>query len=319
MTGAAHDLRVVALGGGHGLAVSLRALRRLTPRLTAVVTVADDGGSSGRLRDEFGVLPPGDMRMALAALCDEQDWGQTWARVVQHRFAGDGALRGHSVGNLLIAALWEETGDIVAGLDWLGALLRVHGRVLPCSNVPLEVVADIERGGVIEEIRGQVAVATATGRVLSLRLEPLDPPACPEALRAIEEADAIVLGPGSWYTSVLTHLAIPQLRDAIVASPCRKVVILNRESQVGETEGFTPQAHLDVLAKAAPGLVVDAVIADPADVADVTALEEACERVGARSVRMPVAGGPGVHDPDLLALALRRILTDSPRETTHST
>ena len=123
--------RVVALGGGHGLSASLSALRRVTRELTAVVTVADDGGSSGRLRREFGVLPPGDLRMALAALCGDDAWGTTWSRVVQHRFTGDGELHGHAVGNLLIVALWELLGDPFRALDWVGRLLGAHGRVLP--------------------------------------------------------------------------------------------------------------------------------------------------------------------------------------------
>ena len=137
-------LKVVALGGGHGLAASLSALRRVTDDVTAIVTVADDGGSSGRLRQEFGVLPPGDLRMALAALCGDDDWGETWARVVQHRFGGDGELAGHSLGNLLIAGLWDLLGDPVAGLDWVGRLLRVTGRVLPMAAVPLDIVASVE-------------------------------------------------------------------------------------------------------------------------------------------------------------------------------
>ena len=137
-------MKVVALGGGHGLAASLAALRRVTRDITAVVTVADDGGSSGRLRREFGVLPPGDLRMALAALCGDDDWGTTWSKVVQHRFGGDGELGGHAVGNLLIAALWDLLGDPVAGLDWVGRLLRTAGRVLPMAAVPLDIVAEVE-------------------------------------------------------------------------------------------------------------------------------------------------------------------------------
>src|SRR5690242_8877503 len=133
--------RAVALGGGHGLAASLSALRRVTGDLTAIVTVADDGGSSGRLRRDFGVLPPGDLRMALAALCGDDDWGTTWSHVVQHRFGGSGELAGHSLGNLLIAGLWDLLGDPVAGLDWVGRLLRVTGRVLPMAAVPLDIVA----------------------------------------------------------------------------------------------------------------------------------------------------------------------------------
>ncbi|HLL62395.1 MAG TPA: 2-phospho-L-lactate transferase CofD family protein, partial [Propionibacteriaceae bacterium] len=133
--------RVVAFGGGHGLAASLSALRRITDRLTAIVTVADDGGSSGRLRAELNCLPPGDLRMALAALCGDDESGRTWADVLQYRFAGDGALSGHAIGNLLIAGLWERLGDPVAGLDMVARLLGAEGRVLPMASVPLEIEA----------------------------------------------------------------------------------------------------------------------------------------------------------------------------------
>ena len=129
---------VVALGGGHGLSATLQALRRVTPHLTAVVGVSDDGGSSGRLREEFGIVPPGDLRMALAALCGDDTWGSTWARVLQHRFASKGELDGHSLGNLLITALWEETDDLVEGLDWVARLLDAKGKVLPlCIELSL--------------------------------------------------------------------------------------------------------------------------------------------------------------------------------------
>ena len=161
-----HGPKVVALGGGHGLFAALSALRRVTDDLTAVVTVADDGGSSGRLRRELGVLPPGDLRMALAALCGDDEWGQTWSRVVQHRFRSEGELHGHAVGNLLIVALWELLGDPVAGLDWVGRLLGAHGRVLPMASVPLDIEAEVELGGEITTVRGQVACALTPGRVL---------------------------------------------------------------------------------------------------------------------------------------------------------
>ena len=135
--------RAVALGGGHGLAASLSALRRVTGDLTAIVTVADDGGSSGRLRRDYGVLPPGDLRMALAALCGDDEWGTTWSKVVQHRFGGDRELAGHAVGNLLIVALWDLLDDPVAGLEWVGRLLGTGGRVLPMAAVPLDIVAEV--------------------------------------------------------------------------------------------------------------------------------------------------------------------------------
>lgn len=135
--------KVVAFGGGHGLHASLSALRRVTDRLTAVVTVADDGGSSGRLRAELGCLPPGDLRMALAALCGDDKTGRAWASVLQSRFGGDGPLAGHAIGNLLIAGLWQQLDDPVAGLDMVGDLLRTRGRVLPMSAVPLQIEADV--------------------------------------------------------------------------------------------------------------------------------------------------------------------------------
>jgi uncharacterized cofD-like protein len=301
---------VVALGGGHGLAASLAALRRLTPDLTAVVTVADNGGSSGRLRDEFGVLPPGDLRMALAALCGDDRWGQTWARVLQHRFASEGEMDGHAVGNLLIVALWQLLGDHVVGLDWVGSLLGARGRVLPMAVTPIDIMAQV-RGAdpaapeEVSTVSGQVAVATTPGEVLEVSLEPADPKACPEATRAINEADWVVLGPGSWYSSVIPHLLVPDLRAALVATPGKVVVTLNLEAQPGETEGYTPEDHLAVLHRTAPDLRVHTVLADPASVPDVDALRAMTDRLGARLVLADVAlaGAPGQHDPDKLGRA----------------
>ena len=208
--------KVVALGGGHGLFASLAALRRVTRQLTGVVTVADDGGSSGVLRRDFGVLPPGDLRMALAALCGDDAWGTTWSRVVQHRFEGGDGLGGHAVGNVLIVALWELLGDPVQGLDWVGRLLGAHGRVLPMASVPLDLVAEVEgadpaRPGEITLVRGQAECASTTGRVRSVSLIPPDPPACPEAVAAVHAADWVVFGPGSWFTSVIPHLKVSAL------------------------------------------------------------------------------------------------------------
>ena len=160
---------VVALGGGHGLSATLRALRHVTHRLTAVVTVADDGGSSGRLRREFDCLPPGDLRMALASLCEDSEWGLTWRDVLQHRFEGQGELDNHALGNLLILALWQLLGDEVSGLDWVGRLLTIHGRVVPMSSSPLIIEADIVSGGSRRRVSGQVAVASAR-KVLVLNL-----------------------------------------------------------------------------------------------------------------------------------------------------
>ena len=308
---------VVALGGGHGLAASLAALRRLTGDLTAIVTVADNGGSSGRLREEFGVLPPGDLRMALAALCGDDRWGQTWARVLQHRFQSDGEMDGHAVGNLLIVALWELLGDHITGLDWVGSLLGARGRVLPMALTPLDITADV-RGGdpadpeAVVTVRGQVEVATTPGSVLDVRLEPSDPQASPEAVRAIAEADWLVLGPGSWYSSVIPHLLVPGLRAALSASPGRVVVNLNLEGQPGETEGYTPEDHLTVLHQHAPELRIDTVLADHRAVPDAGRLRARSEELGARLVLADVArdGVSGQHDPEKLARAFELVIRD---------
>lgn len=303
---------VVALGGGHGLAASLRALRRVTDRLTAVVTVADDGGSSGRLRDEFGCLPPGDLRMALAALCGDDEWGQLWSQLAQHRFSSGGELDGHAVGNLLIVGLWQLLGDPVAALDQVGRLLGAQGRVLPMSREPVGIAAAVAFDGepAPQVVRGQVSVATTPGRVVELLLEPPAPVACEEAVGAIEAADWVVLGPGSWFTSVLPNLMVPGLRDALVSTRARRLVVLNLAPQPGETEGFSPGQHLEVLATHAPALAIDVVLADPRSVPDVAALAAVTAHLGAELVLEPVARAddPLRHDPAALAGACARLL-----------
>lgn len=304
--------QVVALGGGHGLAASLRALRHLTDRLTAVVTVADDGGSSGRLRRELGVLPPGDLRMALSALCDDGEWGRTWSDVLQHRFRSEGSLDDHAVGNLLIVALWDLLDDPVAGLDWVARLLGSHGRVLPMATVPLEIEADVhgvDGADGVTVVRGQAAVATTTGRVAGVRMEPSDAPACPEAVTAVQEADWVVLGPGSWYTSVIPHLLVPGLGQALTTTPAQRCLTLNLTSPSGETAGLSPVDHLRALASHAPALRVDVVLADPRASGDADALARAAGDLGARLLlrRVGAAGDPSRHDPLRLAAALRDV------------
>ena len=303
MTASGRSPAVVVLGGGHGLYAALSALRRVTDDLTAVVTVADDGGSSGRLRRELGVLPPGDLRMALAALCDGDDWGLTWSKVVQHRFRSEGELHGHAVGNLLIVALWELLGDPVAGLEWVGRLLGAHGRVLPMASVPLDIEAEVELGGEISIVRGQVACATTPGLVRSISLVPADPPACPQAVEAVLAADWVVFGPGSWFTSVLPHLKVPALAEALHTTRARRLVNLNLAPQPGETDGFSPQKHLEVLQQHAPGLSVDVVLADRAVVPEPVLLEKAAKALGGRLILADVAASDDAARHDALRLA----------------
>lgn len=306
---------VVALGGGHGLAVNLSALRTFCTDLTAVVTVADNGGSSGRLRRELGVLPPGDLRQALAALCRDDEWGRTWAKVLQHRFQSPGELHDHAVGNLLIVALWELLDGHVEGLDWVGRLLGAQGRVLPMSALPLDIVAQVRgadptKPDMVTSVRGQVEVATTEGMVESVELVPGSPPGCPEALTAVEWADWVVLGPGSWYTSVLPHLLVPDLREALTKTAARCCVTLNLAPQVGETDGFSPSTYLEVLAVHAPDLRIDVVLVDSGDVVDMPMLEETVNGLGAQLFIADIAtdGDPARHDADKLAAAYAEIM-----------
>jgi len=322
MTHAAHrdtlDLRVVALGGGHGLSASLAALRHVVKDLTAVVTVADNGGSSGRLRREFGVLPPGDLRQALSALCGDDDWGRTWARVLQHRFSSSGEMDNHAAGNLLIVTLWQLLGDHVSALDWVGRLLGAEGRVLPMAVTPIDIMAEV-RGldpadpAALTTVRGQVEVASTDGQVHAVHLDPEDPPACPQAIAAVTDADWVVLGPGSWFTSVIPHLLLPELRRALVQSSARKVVTLNLEPQAGETDGFAPETHLEVLAEHAPDLKLDVVLADRASVVDHAKLTEVARSLGADLVVADLAVGDGTprHDPVKLADAYAGFLAEA--------
>ncbi|PID53489.1 MAG: hypothetical protein CSB46_07750 [Micrococcales bacterium] len=294
---------VVAFGGGHGLYASLSALRMLTQNLTAVVTVADDGGSSGRLRDELGVLPPGDLRMALAALCDTGEWGHTWRDVLQHRFHSEGPLDNHAVGNLLIVALWELLEDPVRGLDLVGRLLGVRGRVLPMALSPMQISADVKlAGGQRRRVDGQFNVATTTGIVQGIHLTPPEPVPCAQAINAVNEADWVVMGPGSWFTSVLPHLLVPM--------NLREVAGATSVPDTGEEAGMTVLDMVHALRDHAPDMRFDAVLADPAAVPDLPAIATAAESFGARLVQRPVRSGAGSlrHDPLRLAAALHDIL-----------
>ena len=318
-------LAAVALGGGHGLHATLSALRVLAGRgiagaVTAVVTVADDGGSSGRLRRELGLLPPGDLRMALAALSGNGvDGGAPWVRLLQHRFGGSGALAGHAVGNLMLAGLMELAGDDpVTALDHVGALVGARGRVLPMACEPLDIEADVsgldDDPRHVHRIRGQVAVASTPGRVRRVRLVPERPRMCPETLAAVRSADVLLLGPGSWFTSVLPHLLLPELREALVTSRARRVVVLNLAPEPGETAGFSPEQHLAVLAEHAPELRVDAVLADTRAVPVPDRLRRAAAGMlapGGRVHLAPVAAeDPATprHDPVALADAVAAVL-----------
>ena len=306
--------RVVALGGGHGLAATLSSLRAITDQITAIVTVADNGGSSGRLREEFPIFPPGDLRMALAALCADDEWGRSWADIMQYRFTSEGPLDGHAVGNLLLAALWDRDEDPVAGLDRVGALLKVVGRVLPMAAVPLEIEATFTSSIGRINVRGQVEVATAKGKLESLRIIPENPAARSETLAAISSAEIITIGPGSWISSVLPHLLVPAQRDAIINSKAKKVVLLNLDANVyatgDEYAGYSAVEHLQLLHKYAPDLKVDYVVADSDVISDHSDLEKIVNSMGGELISAELSMGPGssAHDVRKLTPVLAHII-----------
>lgn len=305
------DLKVVALGGGHGLAATLQSLREITEHITAVVTVADNGGSSGRLREEFPIIPPGDLRMALAALCGGDEWGRSWAQILQYRFTSDGPLDGHALGNLLLAALWDRDEDPVLGLDRVGDLLKVVGRVLPMSNQPLDIEAIFETPGGDRVVRGQVEVATTEGKLLSLKLLPENPEPRQETLKAIAEADWVIMGPGSWFSSVLPHLLMGKQREALTSSKAKKILILNLDTKEEGTEyaGHSPREHIEILLKFGQGLTFDYAIADPALLETATDLEKYLSTLGCELIvrDLSLDGDNAHHDSEKLVSVFAHI------------
>ena len=307
--------KAVALGGGHGLHASLSALRLLTTDLTAVVTVADDGGSSGRIRRELKVLPPGDLRMALSALAGTAPEQAHWAELLQHRIGGHGVLAGHPVGNLMLTALLERAADPTMALAQLAELVGAVGRVLPMSPVPLDLLAEADRFDPDDPsrtrlIRGQSSIAATPGRVRTVRLLPPGAPACAAAVDAVREADLVVLGPGSWFTSVIPHLLLRELGTALCATAAQVAVVLNLVPQAGETDDYEPHQLLDVLqnhAGAYGGLKIDAVLADTESVLDREQLTRHVSAMGARLVvsRLADEDSSERHDAARLSDAIR--------------
>ena len=289
--------RVVAVGGGHGLAASISAVRRYAGHVTAVVSVADDGGSSGRLREALGISPPGDLRRCLVAMGDPDS---LWARAFEHRFDA-GELEGHSLGNVVIAGLSATTGDFIAALDEAARLVGVGdtGRVLPATVHPVVLEAEGENG----TVRGQLAVATGTaaGRIKRVSIVPADAATPRPALDAVARARQVVIGPGSLFTSVLAALAAPGLTAALAATAAHRVYVCNLGPQEPETSGYDAAGHVEALL--AHGVEIDVVLCDPR-------FRPAPERaLPVPVVTAPVARDDGRgHDPARLAGALADLL-----------
>lgn len=238
--------RVVAIGGGHGLASLLRGLKEHTRNLTAVVTVADDGGSSGRLRETFGILPPGDIRNCLAALSNDE---ALLTQLFQYRFSGSPGLDGHSFGNLFITALSDITGSFEEAVAESGRVLSVHGRVLPSTLHDVRLVADIQMPHLLNEVRveGESRIPEIAGRVRRVWLEPNNAPAFPPVLQALLSAELIIVGPGSLYTSLLPNLLVTDLLAALRVSRALKVFVCNIAAQKGETDAYSCYDHVRAL------------------------------------------------------------------------
>ncbi|NLZ58028.1 MAG: uridine diphosphate-N-acetylglucosamine-binding protein YvcK [Corynebacterium sp.] len=317
-TGADAPRTITSLGGGHGLFQTLRAARSCGPEMiNAIVTVADDGGSSGRIRHELGQIPPGDLRMALAALTSD-DWeGEQWERLLQHRFGGHGALAGHALGNLLIVALTDILGTSQNALDRVAEIAGSKGRVLPVCVEPLDIEAEVsgldKDPRLMRQVRGQVAVAATPGQVRRVRLIPEDPEANSEAVQAILDADLVTLGPGSWFSSVIPHILVPEIVDALAQTEAAKVVVLNLTAEPGETAGFSAERHIHVLRQHARNLSIDRILIDSGTItlpSERTHMERAARALGAEvgfhDVRAEDGRGrfTSVHDPAKLCSAL---------------
>jgi uncharacterized cofD-like protein len=292
---------VVALGGGHGLATALRAIRRYAGSITAVVSVADDGGSSGRLRRDLGVPPPGDIRRCLVALAGDDG---VWSTAFEHRFR-DGELNGHALGNLVLVGLTESLGSFPDALDEAGRLLKTVGRVVPATVEPVVLKAELDvadvAGGTVE---GQVAVANSTG-IRRIELVPADVAATPAAVDAIGTADQVVYAPGSLYTSVLPVLCVAGLRDAIAATAARVVQVVNLRQQIPETAGMDAADHL--AAVLAHGARVDTFLLDTGGGLPVG--PHRLSAPGLEVVSAPIARPHGLaHDDRRLAHALCALL-----------
>lgn len=254
--------RIVAIGGGHGLATLLRGMKKYSHNITAVVSVADDGGSSGRLRKTKGILPPGDIRNCLAALSGDE---ALMAQLFQYRFADEeGDLEGHSFGNLFISALAEITGSFEEAVAESGRVLAVHGRVLPSTLHDVRLAADVILPNTASEVRvqGESSIPESAGRIRRVWLEPNDPPAFPDAIHAILAADLIIVGPGSLYTSLLPNLLVPDIAAAINASRALKVYVCNVATQPGETDGYSCGDHMHMLEEHLGSGLFDIVVAN---------------------------------------------------------
>ena len=311
-----HGPHIVAIGGGHGLSTLLRGLKAYTHNLTAVVTVADDGGSSGRLRRDLGILPPGDIRNCLAALSEDES---LLSQLFQFRFSDQaGDLQGHSFGNLFLTALTALTGSFEEAIAESGRVLAVHGRVYPATLRQVQLVAEKtlpNQPGQVVKVKGESRIPEVPGCIRRLWLEPDDPPAYPAVIQAILAADMVVVGPGSLFTSLLPNLLVPDIAGALRATRALRVYVCNVATQVGETDGFSCQDHLAVLETHVGQGLFDLVLVNQHIEGALPGTIQWVREDPQRPMPYPVhcadlveEAHPWRHDPDKLARALVRLL-----------
>ena len=308
---------LVVIGGGHGLSVLLRGVKEATSNVAAIVTVADDGGSSGRLREELGIIPPGDLRNCLVALADTEPLME---KLFQYRFVGESALAGHSFGNLFIAAMNEVTGDMETALVEASKVLAVKGRVLPASKEHVRLDAVMEDGTVVE---GESHIPEARKRIRRVRLFPERAQAVGAALEAIKTADAVILGPGSLYTSILPNLLVDGMAETLRRSRAVKIYICNVMTQPGETDGYTASMHVKAILEHVGKGVIDYVLVNSGPISDqmrenyaaqgsypVEVDRDALNRLGVGFVQADIMSGTdaGHHDPVKLREAVMKMV-----------
>jgi uncharacterized cofD-like protein len=311
---------VTVIGGGHGLSVLLRGIKKQTKNVTAVVTVADDGGSSGRLREDFGMVPPGDLRNCLVALADTEPLME---KLFQHRFGGSGDLAGHSFGNLFIAAMTEVLGDFEQALKESSKVLAVRGRVLPASTQRVRLIATMTDGTIVE---GESKIPEAGKTIDRVHLYPAEVVPAQSVLDAITDADVIVLGPGSLYTSVLPNLLVDDVAETLRRSRAMKIYICNVMTQPGETSGYTASMHAKaIIDHAGPG-VIDYIIVNSKPVSEeaqkkyaaeqsypVAVDEDGLAELGVRYLKADIISqdNPAHHDADKLAANIMELYRES--------
>lgn len=254
-------ISIVTIGGGHGLSSLLRGLKKVTRNITAVVTVADNGGSSGALRRDMGILPPGDIRSCLTALADDEE---AMTQVLQYRFSSASGVGQHNLGNLLLTALADISGSFEQGIHELASILAIRGKVTPSTLANINLAADIEflEDGktIVKQITGESQITESHGHILRCWIEPENVSANPEAIRAILNADLLLLGPGSLFTSILPNLLVPGIASAVAASSSKKLYICNLTSQPGETDNMDSDDHAEIIKRYIPDAKLDGMI-----------------------------------------------------------